>query len=148
MRRLPQCDGRSQRSRPETVRALVQPVRTPRVHATVRYSQKAQILNLQQSCPPTQGQAKKLPFHIPVAVGLVGSDGKDLPLILAGELPTYLGTIDVNGDGRADVVSFVNNPVTGKSTASVTLGGTIGNVIERWRRRTTIPLWTAIAGRC
>ena len=32
--------------------------------------------------PEDTGQHQKLPFHIPVAVGLLGSDGRDLPLTL------------------------------------------------------------------
>ncbi len=42
-------------------------------------------LTLRQSCPPTQGQPGKAPFHIPFAVGLLGTDGRDLPLRLEGE---------------------------------------------------------------
>ena len=38
-----------------------------------------------QSCPPTPGQEAKLPFHIPVAIGLVDSQGYDMPLRLEGE---------------------------------------------------------------
>ncbi len=39
---------------------------------------KRYTLSVKQSCPPTPGQPEKLPFHIPLAVGLVGPDGKDL----------------------------------------------------------------------
>jgi len=42
-------------------------------------------ITIKQSCPPTPGQPDKKPFHIPIAVGLVGKDGKDLPLLLKGE---------------------------------------------------------------
>ncbi len=42
-------------------------------------------LTLRQYTPPTPGQAEKLPLHIPFAVGLVGPDGRDLPLQLSGE---------------------------------------------------------------
>jgi len=35
-------------------------------------------LRVRQSCPPTPAQEKKLPFHIPLAVGLVGADGREL----------------------------------------------------------------------
>ena len=42
-------------------------------------------LEIRQSCPPTPGQPDKLPFHIPLAVGLVDPQGHDLPLRLAGE---------------------------------------------------------------
>ncbi|HEX6828600.1 MAG TPA: DUF3458 domain-containing protein, partial [Burkholderiales bacterium] len=42
-------------------------------------------LTVRQHTPPTPGQPEKLPLHIPFAVGLVGSDGADLPLRLEGE---------------------------------------------------------------
>jgi aminopeptidase N len=60
---------------------------TPRVAASVRYDAKAKTLELtlEQSCPSTPGQKKKLPFHIPVAVGLLDRKGADLALTLAGE---------------------------------------------------------------
>ncbi len=46
---------------------------------------RAFTLDIAQRTPPTPGQPDKLPFHIPLAVGLVGRDGRDLPLTLAGE---------------------------------------------------------------
>lgn len=59
---------------------------TPRVKVTTSYDaeQKTYDITLAQSCPPTPGQAKKLPFHIPVAVGLLNGQGKDMPLSLSG----------------------------------------------------------------
>ena len=59
---------------------------TPVVKAVTRYDAAAQTydITLSQSCPPSAGQAEKLPFHIPVAVGLLGADGRDLPLQLQG----------------------------------------------------------------
>lgn len=59
---------------------------TPRVKVTTSYDaeQKTYDITLAQSCPPTPGQAKKLPFHIPVAVGLLDGQGKDMPLSLNG----------------------------------------------------------------
>ena len=60
---------------------------TPRLTATLRYDAKAKTaeLTLTQSCPATPGQKKKLPFHIPVALGLLDSQGRDMALRLAGE---------------------------------------------------------------
>ncbi len=59
---------------------------TPKV--TARWSHDAAArrltLTLAQSTRPTPGQPEKLPFHIPVAMGLVGTRG-DLPLRLEGE---------------------------------------------------------------
>jgi aminopeptidase N len=60
---------------------------TPVLEADGKYDASARryTLTLKQSCPPTPGQDSKLPFHIPFALGLVGPDGKDLPLHLDGE---------------------------------------------------------------
>ena len=59
---------------------------TPVVTAATRYDAASQTfeLTLSQSCPATPGQPKKLPFHIPVTVGLLGADGRDLPLHVDG----------------------------------------------------------------
>jgi aminopeptidase N len=60
---------------------------TPIVQAETRYNEadRSYELRLIQSCPATPGQPEKLPFHIPVAVGLLGKDGNDLPLTLDGK---------------------------------------------------------------
>ena len=60
---------------------------TPVVKAETSYDAATQTfeLTLMQSCPPTPGQERKLPFHIPVAFGLLGADGKDLPLVMDGK---------------------------------------------------------------
>ncbi|NHZ32210.1 aminopeptidase N [Massilia rubra] len=59
---------------------------TPVVRAEGRYDGDAQTyeLTLTQRCPATPGQENKLPFHIPVAVGLLGADGRDLHLNVDG----------------------------------------------------------------
>ncbi|MGL1834594.1 aminopeptidase N [Rhodocyclaceae bacterium SMB388] len=43
------------------------------------------VLTLSQVLPATPGQSDKLPQVIPVALGLIGPDGQDLPLQLEGE---------------------------------------------------------------
>ena len=60
---------------------------TPVLDVTASYDAtgKRYTLTVAQTCPPTPGQETKLPFHIPFAVGLVGPDGGDIPLQLAGE---------------------------------------------------------------
>ena len=55
------------------------------VHGHYDAHQHRYVLKVAQRCAPTPGQPKKAPFHIPLAVGLVGPDGRDLPLRLAGE---------------------------------------------------------------
>ncbi|MDR3517933.1 MAG: aminopeptidase N [Azospirillaceae bacterium] len=61
---------------------------TPVVTAQGHYDaeHKTYRLTLRQSCPPTPGQPTKAPFHIPVAVGLIGRNGCDLPLRLARDV--------------------------------------------------------------
>jgi aminopeptidase N len=53
---------------------------TPRVQAEGNYDAQSRrySLTLRQWCPPSPGQPDKLPFHIPVAVGLMGGDGTEL----------------------------------------------------------------------
>jgi aminopeptidase N len=41
-------------------------------------------LTVKQTVPPTPGQPGKKPMHIPLAVGLLGPDGAELPLALQG----------------------------------------------------------------
>lgn len=59
---------------------------TPRVAARSRYNKanKTLTLHLSQTCPATPDQPTKLPFHIPVSVGLLSEDGRDMPLFLDG----------------------------------------------------------------
>ena len=57
---------------------------TPVVKAQGHYdaAAKTYTLTLSQSCPATPGQPHKEPFVVPVQMGLVGADGRDLPLQL------------------------------------------------------------------
>ncbi len=60
---------------------------TPRVALTTHYDQKNQEYHLlcRQTCPPTPDQTEKQPFFIPLAVGLLDRDGRDLPIIIKGQ---------------------------------------------------------------
>ena len=49
---------------------------------------KAYRLEIAQTVPPTPGQPVKEPMVIPLALGLVGRDGRDLPLSLADGRPS------------------------------------------------------------
>ncbi|MFC3607090.1 aminopeptidase N [Stutzerimonas tarimensis] len=60
---------------------------TPRLAVSEAYDPSTQrySLTFRQSCPPTPGQAEKLPFVIPVKLGLLDSQGREIPLRLVGE---------------------------------------------------------------
>ncbi|QLQ31274.1 MAG: aminopeptidase N [Candidatus Thiothrix singaporensis] len=53
---------------------------TPQVSVQMEYDAAAQacVLHFTQRCPPTPEAAEKLPFLIPVAVGLLDSQGRDI----------------------------------------------------------------------
>ncbi|MEN8257801.1 MAG: aminopeptidase N [Thermodesulfobacteriota bacterium] len=60
---------------------------TPELQVEGRYDRqkKTYTLSIEQSCPPTPGQEKKEPCHIPFKVGLLGADGRSLPMMLSGD---------------------------------------------------------------
>lgn len=65
---------------------------TPRLAATEGWDGARWTLTLRQTVPPTPGQPRKAPMPIPVALGLLGADGRDLipPTVL--ELTDREGT--------------------------------------------------------
>jgi len=54
------------------------------VHAT-KGADGGLTLTLRQRTEPTPGQPEKSPLHIPLVLGLVGADGRNVPVRLAGE---------------------------------------------------------------
>ncbi len=85
---------------------------TPRLDITDRYDPAAQSyeLTVTQSCPPTPGQPAKLPFHLPLTIGLLDAGGHDIPLQLDGE-PAPQGTSRVLSVRQETAVfRFVNVP--------------------------------------
>ena len=62
---------------------------TPEVVVAPHYDARAKTyrLDITQTIPPTPGQPDKKPMVIPLALGLVGKDGGDLPLMLDGGPP-------------------------------------------------------------
>ena len=69
---------------------------TPVLDITDHFDEKSGVysLTIRQSCPPTPGQDKKRPFHIPVGIALLGADGQEQPLAgsihSSGETETVL----------------------------------------------------------
>ncbi|MGA9432007.1 MAG: aminopeptidase N, partial [Xanthobacteraceae bacterium] len=69
---------------------------TPDIKVAPHYDAKSKAyrLDITQTVPPTPGQPKKEPMVVPLAVGLVGRDGVDLPLVVNGE-PLNRGVIEL-----------------------------------------------------
>lgn len=60
---------------------------TPAIQFEDHYDpkKKTYTLTVSQSCPPTHEQPVKLPFHIPIKMGLLDKSGRAIPLRLKGE---------------------------------------------------------------
>jgi aminopeptidase N len=82
---------------------------TPDVVVAPHYDARAKTyrLDISQTTPPTPGQPDKAPVVIPLAVGLVGKDGGDLPLTLDGR-PLDRGVIEVTRSNQSFVFTGVS----------------------------------------
>jgi len=103
---------------------------TPRVRAQGAYDAAARTytLSLSQSCMPTAGQAVKEPFVIPIGLGLLGADGRDLPLQLAGESQAPTSTRTVVLTQPTETLTFVN--IDAEPVPSILRGFTAPVVLE------------------
>jgi aminopeptidase N len=81
---------------------------TPEIAVTPHYDARAKTyrLDIAQTIAPTPGQPHKEPMVIPLAVGLVGSDGDDLPLMLDGR-KIERGVIEMKEAGQSFVFAGV-----------------------------------------
>ena len=93
---------------------------TPQLKVQSHYDaeNKTYELTLSQSCKPGAGQKKPLPFHIPVAVGLLDARGRDMALTLEGVASAKPATICVLELTKAKQ-TFIFNRVTTKPTPSL-----------------------------
>ncbi len=76
---------------------------TPRLKATFTHNRKKGTgeLVLEQSVPPTPGQPKKSPMHIPVRMGLISQRGEELPLVLSDGTALESGLINLTRKRQA-----------------------------------------------
>lgn len=60
---------------------------TPVLDVAEQYDEEAKTytLTFKQSCPKTPGQEDKQPFHMPIAIGLLDSEGQDIKFDCASE---------------------------------------------------------------
>jgi len=86
---------------------------TPEVEASGQFDpeHRRYRLTVRQHCPPTPGQPIKRPMHIPLALGLIGPKGQDLPLRLAGEAAAHGTTRVLDLRASEQIFEFVDVPV-------------------------------------
>ncbi len=85
---------------------------TPEVVATGRYDarSKSYRLELAQTVPATPGQPSKQPMVIPLAIGLVGPDGRDLPLKLGDGCTFERGVLTLTKPAETFVFEDIGAP--------------------------------------
>ena len=85
---------------------------TPEVVATGGYDAGARTyrLDVAQTVPPTPGQPSKEPMVIPLAIGLVGRDGRDLPLKLSDGRTIERGVLTLTRPAETFVFGDIGEP--------------------------------------
>ncbi len=81
---------------------------TPEIKVAPHYDSAARVLRLDisQIVPPTPRQPNKEPMLVPIALGLVGRNGDDLPLVLDGR-PLARGVLELTGASQSFLFSDV-----------------------------------------
>ena len=84
---------------------------TPEVVVAPHHDARARTyrLDIKQTVPPTPGQPDKKPMVIPLALGLVGKDGSDLPLTLDGG-PLRRGVLELTAPSQSFVFTNIAEP--------------------------------------
>ncbi len=80
---------------------------TPRVQVTESFENGDYCITLKQSCPPTPGQNKKEPFHIPLLYKLIQTDAPHSEQLL--ELKEETQTLKISGLNKKPVLSINRN---------------------------------------
>ena len=85
---------------------------TPRLAVSEQYDAVAKTYSLtfRQSCPPTPGQSEKLAFVIPVSLGLLDGQGREIALRLQGEQAAVGTTRVLAVDQPEQTFTFVEVP--------------------------------------
>jgi aminopeptidase N len=85
---------------------------TPEVIVTGNHDTRAKTYRLEiaQTVPPTPGQPSKEPMLMPLVVGLVGRDGRDLPLKLADGRVIERGVLPLTKPAETFVFENIDEP--------------------------------------
>ncbi len=88
---------------------------TPLLQVSTEFNQeeKEYSITIRQSCQPTPGQELKQPFHIPITIGLLDENGKDIRITDEDSIVLELGEAEekytFSGIEKQPVLSFLRN---------------------------------------
>ena len=108
---------------------------TPKVTLRSTFDNGTLQLTFTQSCAPTPGQAEKLPFHIPMALGLLGAGGRDLLGQGNGGVRVESGATIDRADGAGTVIVHLKAPET-----TVRVGGLAARPVVSALREFSAPV--------
>jgi aminopeptidase N len=85
---------------------------TPELVVSGRHDAAARTYTLEvtQTVPPTPGQSDKEPMVIPLVIGLIGREGRDLPLTLANNDVVARATLVLNKSAETFVFKNISEP--------------------------------------
>jgi aminopeptidase N len=88
---------------------------TPQLQVSTAFNEeeKEYSITIRQRCLPTPGQESKQPFHIPITIGLLDENGKDIRITDEDSIVLELGEEEENysfsGIEKKPVLSFLRN---------------------------------------
>lgn len=85
---------------------------TPEVQVSLDYdaAEKTCTLHMHQTCPPTPEASTKQPFLIPIEVGLLDAQGREMPLQLQGSTAAPVNSLVLRLEQTNQVFTFLNVP--------------------------------------
>ena len=98
---------------------------TPELNICGKYNEKDKIyrVDIKQHCPDTTGQKNKKPFHIPLQLGLLDKNGKDIPLYLDGD-KNNSGSTQITLELTEKTQSFIFSKISSEPVISINRGFT------------------------
>ena len=82
---------------------------TPEISFQSEFKDNTYTLHIEQTCPETPGQKEKLPFHIPISVGLLDSQGQDMIPTQVLELKQQKQSFEFENIKQEPVLSLLRN---------------------------------------
>lgn len=125
---------------------------TPKLKVQTEWKDDTYSITLEQSCGPSPGQDTKKPYHMPIAIGLLGHDGRDLIPTRVLELTEPKQKFEITGIKEKPVLSLLRGfsaPVRVEFEQSIEelafLMAHDSDAVARWEATQTMMIKTLLA---